>query len=182
MNYLKQKLSGHHKGVGFSIIEVVLVLAIAGLIFLMVFIALPALRSSQRDTERKQAVGTIISNYENYISSNRGALFTGTFSNFVSSGTATSPAGSGALYKYLVNGETDYTNIAVKTVGTGGVSVSAGTTASLTNNTVADGYVIIYNGGSCGSVGSVEAGSAREFAVVGYVESGGGSTYCQGSN
>ncbi|MCL2869540.1 prepilin-type N-terminal cleavage/methylation domain-containing protein, partial [Candidatus Saccharibacteria bacterium] len=32
---------------GFTIIEVVLVLAIAGLIFLMVFIALPALQRSQ---------------------------------------------------------------------------------------------------------------------------------------
>ena len=34
---------------GFTIIEVVLVLAIAGLIFAMVFIALPALQRSQRD-------------------------------------------------------------------------------------------------------------------------------------
>ena len=34
---------------GFTIIEVVLVLAIAGLIFLMVFIALPALQRSQRN-------------------------------------------------------------------------------------------------------------------------------------
>ena len=38
---------------GFTIIEVVLVLAIGGLIFLMVFIALPALQRSQRDTQRK---------------------------------------------------------------------------------------------------------------------------------
>jgi prepilin-type N-terminal cleavage/methylation domain-containing protein len=39
---------------GFTIIEVVLVLAIAGLIFLMIFIALPALQRSQRDTQRKR--------------------------------------------------------------------------------------------------------------------------------
>lgn len=39
---------------GFTIIEVVLVLAIAGLIFLMVFIALPALQRNQRDMQRKQ--------------------------------------------------------------------------------------------------------------------------------
>ena len=39
---------------GFTIIEVVLVLAIAGLIFLMVFIALPALQRSQRDTQREE--------------------------------------------------------------------------------------------------------------------------------
>ena len=38
---------------GFTIIEVVLVLAIAGLIFLMVFVALPALQRSQRDTQRR---------------------------------------------------------------------------------------------------------------------------------
>ena len=41
---------------GFTIIEVVLVLAIAALIFLMVFIALPALQASQRDTARKNDV------------------------------------------------------------------------------------------------------------------------------
>jgi prepilin-type N-terminal cleavage/methylation domain-containing protein len=35
---------------GFTIIEVVLVLAIAALIFLMVFSALPALQRNQRDT------------------------------------------------------------------------------------------------------------------------------------
>ena len=39
---------------GFTIIEVVLVLAIAGLIFLMVFVALPALQRTQRDAQRKQ--------------------------------------------------------------------------------------------------------------------------------
>ena len=37
---------------GFTIIEVVLVLGIAGLIFLMVFIALPALQRNRRDTQR----------------------------------------------------------------------------------------------------------------------------------
>jgi prepilin-type N-terminal cleavage/methylation domain-containing protein len=48
-----------HKEKGFTIIEVVLVLAIAGLIFLMVFIALPALQRNQRDTARKNDVSTI---------------------------------------------------------------------------------------------------------------------------
>ena len=39
-----------HNKKGFTIIEVVLVLAIAGLIFLMVFVALPALQRGQRDS------------------------------------------------------------------------------------------------------------------------------------
>ena len=37
---------------GFTIIEVVLVLAVAALIFLMVFIAIPSLQVMQRDTAR----------------------------------------------------------------------------------------------------------------------------------
>lgn len=44
---------------GFTIIEVVLVLAIAGLIFLMVFIALPALQRSQRDTSRRNDMSRV---------------------------------------------------------------------------------------------------------------------------
>ncbi len=52
---------------GFTIIEVVLVLAIAGLIFLMVFVALPALQRSQRDTQRRNdiaRVNTALTNYQ----------------------------------------------------------------------------------------------------------------------
>jgi len=59
---------------GFTIIEVVLVLAIAALIFLMVFIALPALQRSQRDTQRKQDLSRAITAVTNYQSNNRGSL------------------------------------------------------------------------------------------------------------
>jgi prepilin-type N-terminal cleavage/methylation domain-containing protein len=57
---------------GFTIIEVVLVLAIAGLIFLMVFIALPALQRSQRDTQRKHDLAGAITQVNSYQSNNRG--------------------------------------------------------------------------------------------------------------
>ncbi len=59
---------------GFTIIEVVLVLAIAGLIFLMVFIALPALRRSQRDRERGNDVAEIAAAMQNYRVHNNGRL------------------------------------------------------------------------------------------------------------
>ena len=52
----------------FTIIEVVLVLAIAGLIFLMVFIALPALQRSQRNTRRRQDAARIASAITDYYS------------------------------------------------------------------------------------------------------------------
>ena len=51
---------------GFTIIEVVLVLAIARLIFLMVFIALPALQRSQRNTQRRQDLSRIKAAVESY--------------------------------------------------------------------------------------------------------------------
>ena len=57
---------------GFTIIEVVLVLAIAGLIFLMVFIALPALQRSQRNTRRRQDMARILSAFNDYQANNNG--------------------------------------------------------------------------------------------------------------
>ena len=51
---------------GFTIIEVVLVLAIAGLIFLMAFIALPALQRSQRNTRRREDMACIMSAVADY--------------------------------------------------------------------------------------------------------------------
>lgn len=56
---------------GFTIIEVVLVLAIAGLIFAMVFIALPALQRSQRDQSRKNDASTVAAAITNWNSANR---------------------------------------------------------------------------------------------------------------
>ena len=57
---------------GFTIIEVVLVLAIAGLIFLMVFIALPALQRSQRNTQRKDDMARIMTAVTDFMSNNSG--------------------------------------------------------------------------------------------------------------
>jgi prepilin-type N-terminal cleavage/methylation domain-containing protein len=62
---------------GFTIIEVVLVLAIAGLIFMMVFIALPALQRGQRDTQRKNDLSRLTTALQSYQSNNRGALPSG---------------------------------------------------------------------------------------------------------
>ena len=60
---------------GFTIIEVVLVLAIAGLIFLMVFLALPALQRSQRDTQRKNDVAMVVTTLHNWKANNKGRSY-----------------------------------------------------------------------------------------------------------
>ncbi len=86
MNKHKQQAAG------FTIIEVVLVLAIAGLIFLMVFIALPALQRNQRDAQRKNDMAAFLDAYERCRSNNRGACLNvaggdvGTFNTLVDSG------------------------------------------------------------------------------------------------
>lgn len=67
-------MNKQQKSSGFTIIEVVLVLAIAGLIFLMVFIALPALQRNQRDTQRKNDLSRLQTAVNNYQSNNRGQL------------------------------------------------------------------------------------------------------------
>jgi prepilin-type N-terminal cleavage/methylation domain-containing protein len=84
-------------GRGFTIIEVVLVLAIAGLIFLMVFIALPALQRGQRDAQRKSDLTRVSVQIQNYLSSSRGAIPTSdNISKFIKDylgGTGVSTAG-----------------------------------------------------------------------------------------
>lgn len=59
---------------GFTIIEVVLVLAIAGLIFLMVFIALPALQRGQRNTQREDDISRFLTAGNSYQTNNGGKI------------------------------------------------------------------------------------------------------------
>ena len=59
---------------GFTIIEVMIVLAIAGLILLIVFLAVPALQRNARNTNRKSDAGRIASAVSNFITNNQGTL------------------------------------------------------------------------------------------------------------
>jgi prepilin-type N-terminal cleavage/methylation domain-containing protein len=89
---------------GFTIIEVVLVLAIAGLIFMMVFIALPSLQRSQRDTQRSNDIARVQTALNQYQANNRGAI--------PSMGTATQT--------YVAGHETQITGTNKPKVGTWG--------------------------------------------------------------
>lgn len=76
------------KNEGFTVIEVSLTLAIAGLIFLMVLIALPPLQRSQRDTTRRENVMNFIAQVKKFQSSNRGMLPNGVGSLAINNGVA----------------------------------------------------------------------------------------------
>lgn len=150
---------------GFTIIEVVLVLAIAGLIFLMVFIALPALQRNQRDTARKADISTVSSAYGDYLGNNRG-----------------SEPDAAKLQTYItdVSENTDQSKVDVVAY-TDSVNIS-------------DGEVTVVKGARCGETGkaadpedgedekvapmTLERGTKRQFATVGYLEAGGGTSYC----
>lgn len=62
---------------GFTIIEVLIVLAIAGLILLIVFLAVPALQRNSRTTQLKNGAAAILSTTNEYVSNNNGAQPTG---------------------------------------------------------------------------------------------------------
>ncbi len=51
---------------GFTLIEVVLVLAIGGLIFLLAFIAFQQVSTNRRDTQRRSDAGRLVAEVQNY--------------------------------------------------------------------------------------------------------------------
>lgn len=59
---------------GFTIIEVLIVLAIAGLILLVVFLAVPALQRNSRNTQRQNDVAGLLGGMSEYVNNNNGSL------------------------------------------------------------------------------------------------------------
>lgn len=69
---------------GFTLIEVILVLAIGALIFLLAFLAFQQVQTNRRDSARRADAGRFIAEVSNYASDNNGsvptqAVFNGTF-------------------------------------------------------------------------------------------------------
>ncbi len=153
---------------GFTIIEVVLVLAIAGLIFLVVFLALPALQRGQRDTQRKNDAGRLVSQITAFSSNNQGAL-------------PTDWSATGSFYtSYLKSGGQKFQD---PSTGTDYTIVSAtGVPASATNIPDETGEMAVFVNTKCDPAATttfgLSAGSGnRSYSVVVFQEQGG--TYCQ---
>lgn len=144
---------------GFTIIEVVLVLAIAGLIFLVVFLALPALQRSQRDTQRRSDVSRAMSQVNSYQSNNQGAVPT--------SQTELDNFKTG----YLTNGGQQFND---PFTGSGYTFTFKGTT--LTTLPSATGDMFYYQNAICSGAALATGSGNRNVAIVVKVEQGG--TYC----
>lgn len=59
---------------GFTIIEVLIVLAIAGLIMLIVFLAVPALQRNSRNTETRNEASRLLTTINEWITNNNGSM------------------------------------------------------------------------------------------------------------
>ena len=86
---------------GFTIIEVLIVLAIAGLILLVVFLAVPALQRNSRNTQLKNGVSSVLAGVSEYVSNNDGKLPTEVTSD---NGTVTITADGGTSSTAKING------------------------------------------------------------------------------
>jgi prepilin-type N-terminal cleavage/methylation domain-containing protein len=84
---------------GFTIIEVLIVLAIAGLILLVVFLAVPALQRNSRNTQLKSAASSILGVVNEFTNNNNGQVpdtvavaSDGTVTASIAGGVGTTPA------------------------------------------------------------------------------------------
>lgn len=158
---------------GFTIIEVALVLAIAAMIFLVVFLAVPALQRNQRDDARKRDISNVVTYVTTYYANtSNGALADG----YVAYSNGTKQ--SGGLGDYMDNLSKNTNYVTVKsTLPASGTFSGAGATSSAD---LAQDHIVIYTGAKCNGSTGVTPASSRNNAVVGQIEAGGSNKfYCQ---
>lgn len=133
------------KSEGFTIIEVMIVLAIAGLILLIVFLAVPALQRNSRNTQRKNDVSSLIGSVNEYTSNNGGQV-----------PTSCTNAVAGAKLGYYTSG---------CRAGAGGVTLATGAQGAL-GTTAASDRVVIVTGAQCGGAsGATVVGGVHQVAI-----------------
>jgi len=142
---------------GFTIIEVMIVLAIAGLIMVIVFIAVPQLQRNQRDNARQNAVNRLHAELDTYAGNNSGrypfnsvGTGTGTISDF-----NTRYIGTTAPYKVKMENP--------KT----GVQYTLVFAANDSSDPTAD-QILIHRDASCSgenAVGTTSSASSRQYAL-----------------
>lgn len=110
---------------GFTIIEVMIVLAIAGLILAVVLIAIPQLQKNQRNEARKNVLSRLSAEVNNYVGNNEGEVPTddndadtgftgGFFDRYIDdapAGTFDKPGGGDFDYQNFSGGDVDQDQI-----------------------------------------------------------------------
>jgi len=176
-----KKLKQSNKGEGFTIIEVMIVLAIAALILLIVLLAVPALQRSSRNTQRKNDVSAIAAAVANVITDNNGQVPADLAVNATDASSllvcsvgggspaSTTPACGAGPTENAKLGYYKPTSIYLET--SSGTQPVVGTTAGAT--TITTDSVTIDTGYTCGTTaGTIGAASPRSAAIFYAIESG----------
>jgi prepilin-type N-terminal cleavage/methylation domain-containing protein len=171
MKKLRQKTQA-----GFTIIEILIVLAIAGLILTIVFIAVPQLQRNTRDNQRQNLVSRLSSELNTYSSNNQGVFpFNGAGANWAACSSLAASQGCNDWYSRYINN-----NVDIKEPKTGG-SVSINMSTSTTLPAWAGGNVYISVGNKCSgeSIASGGGGGAnsKQYALLITLERT-GTYYC----
>ena len=183
---------------GFTIVEVALVLAIAGLIFLMVFVALPAVQRTQRDAKRREDVGALLTAIQKYQSNNRGALpeklkagsssTTGDVKWSDASGAESGETTWAGLYKSFLgetfedpSGSSKYVisikNCVTKGVGAACTGIKGNSDGTVEDKSFPNGYrMYIVKGAACDGSMVVSSNNPKRVAVTLKME--GPGSYC----
>jgi len=172
---------------GFTIIEVVLVLGIAGLIFMMVFIALPTLQRNSRDAQRRDDMLAFVDALKKYQTNNRGALPTTDSPIEVNGNTAhgsteNATTWAGFYRDYLPNPFSDPSGSAynLRAVQCGATTGECKSVAKTLIARVANSYypntLLVVVQASCNGENVVGAYNPRKVAILYKLE--GGGVYC----
>jgi prepilin-type N-terminal cleavage/methylation domain-containing protein len=154
---------------GFTIIEVMIVLAIAGLIMVIVFIAVPQLQRSQRNTARKSVVARINTELDNFASNNSGAIPTEN----TNASTGFLSGGGGFYTRYIQQNASQFNDPKTGAIMTFSIWTSDAAVAAA--NDAAVGIVWYKTGKVCNGENSA-AGSGRNFILMAELE--GGAVMC----
>lgn len=150
------------KSKGFTIIEVLIVLAIAGLIMLIVFLAVPALQRNSRNTQAKSEAAGMLGALNEFMNNNSGRLPAASVSSTANSDAA----------KIFSNAK--FTNVTLLTI-----EAQAAATAP-----TATGSVLRLGAKCTAATGSTvtPAGAARQVALLYMIEDSAGTLVaCQES-
>lgn len=175
-----KSLKNRESDQGFTIIEVMIVLAIAGLILLIVFLAVPALQRNARNTQRKNDAAGVLAAVSEYADNNGGAAPTnGSFAaptlTLCKDATCNVAADTDAQSTAKLGYYTGY-NAAANTAGS--VSIQSSYSAP----SAANDSLTIYEGAVCSNATTAAAGSTRSFVALYGIESNGGYVWqCTGS-
>lgn len=164
---------------GFTIIEVALVLAIGALIFLVVFLAVPALQRNQRNDARKRDISNVATAVTSYTGNNP----TDNLADKQSGTAIDASTGKGnttALGKYIdtVSNNTEAVNVVKYTTNTIPANYYKGSSNQPT-------IITVVVGAQCDGTTALRKGAARSIAVVGGMEvsnNGDPVAYCSSAN